>query len=407
MRQYLKLSWRNLWRNKRRTLITVASVFLAVLLAVCMRSLQKGTYANMTSNAVRFSTGYIQIHAKGYQDNRSINNSFEKGEMLDSVLTANSNVSLSVPRLESFVLASSGNHTKGVQVTGIIPELENKMNNISGRVTDGHYLTDGYDGLLVGDGIANYLGLRVGDTMVLLGQGYHGITAAAQFPVTGIFHFPDGRMNNALVYLSLHNARNLFAAPDLTTSMSLLLHDPARQQATVEQLRQALDSNQWEVLNWQTLNKELTQEIAGDNAGGIIMLFILYVVIAFGVFGTMLMMTMERSKEFAVMIAIGMRRSQLAILLFFETVFIGLLGISSGVAVALPVLLYFKINPVKITGTAAEMFIQFGLEPIMPASLDPYIFVNQGITVFLISFAASIYPLMYIGRFKILGALKK
>lgn len=406
MKQYLKLSWRNLWRNKRRTLITVASVFLAVLLAICMRSMQKGTYANMIGNAVRFSTGYFQVHAKGYWDKKSINNSFEQTDRLDSILAAEKNISLAVPRLESFVLASSGDHTKGVQVVGIDRELEDHMNNISGKVTKGHYLSDASDGLLIGDGIASYLGLKVGDTMVLLGQGFHGITAAGQYPITGVFHFPDDRMNNGLVYLSLHNAQELFAAYGRLTSVSMLLHDPRRLESTLTHVEKQLSSDEWEVMNWKTMNKALTQEIAGDNAGGVIMLFILYVVIAFGVFGTMLMMTMERRKEFAVMIAIGMRRSQLVILMLFETVFIALLGIFAGLVLALPVLVYFNINPVKITGTAAEMFEQFGIEPIMPASLDPQIFIDQGIIVFFIAFLAAAYPLAYIRRFGILNALR-
>ena len=118
------------------------------------------------------------------------------------------------------------------------------------------------------------------------------------------------------------------------------------------------------------------------------------------------MMTMERRKEFAVMVAIGMKRIQLVILLLVETVFIGILGIISGLVLAMPILVYFNVNPVQITGQAAEMFEQFGIEPIMPASLDPQIFISQGITVLAIAFVASIYPLMYVSRFKILEALK-
>ncbi len=76
MKQFVTLAWRNLWRNRRRTLITLASVLMAVVLAIAIRSLQKGVYGNMIGNAVRFSTGYIQVHAKGYWDDQTINNSF-------------------------------------------------------------------------------------------------------------------------------------------------------------------------------------------------------------------------------------------------------------------------------------------------------------------------------------------
>ncbi len=407
MKQYFKLAWRNLWRNKRRTFITLASVLLAVLLSICMRSMQKGTYANMIGNAVRFSTGYIQIHAKGYWDKPTVNNSFENNDKLINALTKNDNISLIIPRLETFVLASSGEHTKGVQIIGIDPEKENQMNGISKKIKQGSYFSKEVDGIIIGDGIANYLELSVGDTMVILGQGFQGITAAGQFPVIGIFHFPDDRMNNALVYLSIHSAQNLFAAPDRFTSISLMLNKPRQIEETKKNLENLLGTSNWEVMEWQTMNKALTQEINGDNAGGIIMLVILYVVIAFGVFGTILMMTMERRKEFAVMVAIGMNRFRLILILLLETFFIGIIGILSGLIISFPILVYFNLNPVKITGTAAQMFEQFGIEPIMPASLDPQIFINQGITVMIISLVASIYPLIYVKRFKILDALKQ
>lgn len=407
MKQYIKLAWRNIWRNKKRTLITLASIFLAVLLAISMRSMQKGTYANMIGNAVRFSTGYIQVHAKGYWDKPSINNSFEENDLLDSLLANNSNISLAVPRLESFVLASSGDHTKGIRVVGIDPGKENEMNSISGKITKGKYVTDEGNGILIGDGIADYLELNVGDTIILLGQGYQGLTAAGKYPVAGIFHFPDDRMNNLLAYLSMNTAQDLFSAYGRYTSVSIMLKNPNRLDETRHGLQAALGSEDWEVMKWQTMNKTLTQEIAGDNAGGIIMLFILYVVIAFGVFGTILMMTMERRKEFAVMVAIGMKRFQIIILLLYETVFLGLLGILSGLVLALPVLIYFNVHPVRITGDAAKTFEQFGIEPIMPASLNPDIFISQGVIVLLISFVASLYPLVYVSRFKILDSLKQ
>ena len=142
MQQFIKLAWRNLWRNRRRTLITLASVLMAVVLAIAIRSFQKGVYGNMIANAVRFSTGYIQMHAKGYWDDQSINNSFEPGASLEKALKKENNISLAVPRLESFALASSGPHTKGVEVIGIDPEKEDRMNDVSGKITQGKYFTN-------------------------------------------------------------------------------------------------------------------------------------------------------------------------------------------------------------------------------------------------------------------------
>jgi putative ABC transport system permease protein len=407
MKQFITIAWRNLWRNRRRTMITLASVLMAVVLAIATRSLQNGVYSNMTGNAVRFSTGYIQVHAKGYWDDQSINNSFADATSLTNILQQDKNISLFAPRLESFALASSGLHTKAVAVAGIDPAKENSMNGLAGKIVQGHYFNDNNGhGILIGDGLAKYLQLNLGDTLVLVGQGYHGITAAGQYPVQGLFHYPVEQLNNSMVFLTLADAQLFFGAQQRLTSVSLMLAQPKKIDITRNFLQKKLDSN-YEVMEWPAMNKTLVQEIQGDNAGGIIMLAILYLVVAFGVFGTILMMTMERKKEFAAMIAVGMRRSKLTVIVILETVFIGLLGIASGSIIILPVLLYFHKHPVLLTGAAAETYQQFGIEPVMPASLEPSIFLYQGLTVLCIAVLSAFYPLWYINRFPVAETLKQ
>ncbi len=185
-----------------------------------------------------------------------------------------------------------------------------------------------------------------------------------------------------------------------------MLNDPGNIGKTTAFLQHALDST-YEVMQWPEMNKSLVQEIQGDNAGGIIMLGILYLVVAFGVFGTILMMTLERKKEFAVMIAIGMHRVRLTVIIILETIFIGLLGIVCGSVLILPVLAYLHRYPIRLSGSAAQSYQQFGIEPILPASLDPYIFLYQGLTVLAIAIVSVVYPLWYINKFRIAETLKQ
>jgi len=407
MKQFVILAWRNLWRNRRRTFITLASVLMAVVLAIAIRSLQKGVYGNMISNAVRFSTGYLQVHANGYWDDQSINNCFTYDSSFSGIISGEKNISLFVPRLESFALSSSGPHTKGVGVIGIDPEKEDRMNGLAQKITEGRYFGPGSgQGVLVGDGLASYLELRLGDTLILLSQGYHGATAAGQYRIQGIFHYPLEQMNNTMVFLTLPDAQQLFGIPGGLTSVSIMLHNPGALNSTKHYLQKQLDST-YEVMDWSVMNKTLLQEIQGDNAGGIIMLGILYVVVAFGVFGTILMMTLERKKEFASMIAVGMHRLKLTGMILLETVFIGILGILSGCIIIFPILVYFHRHPVLLTGSAAETYQQFGIEPILPASLEPAIFLHQGITVLGIALLSAVYPLWYINRFPLAETLKQ
>src|SRR3990167_5791813 len=124
---FLKIAWLNIWRNKRRTLITTASVFFAVLLAILMRSVTSGVYENMIHNTVSYSSGYIQIHQKGYWDEQAIDNSFEENEKLNQLLLNNREVTHIMPRMETFAMASYADKTKGVLILGIDPDKEKRV----------------------------------------------------------------------------------------------------------------------------------------------------------------------------------------------------------------------------------------------------------------------------------------
>lgn len=405
MNTIIKIAWRNIWRNKRRTILTMFSIFLALVLALFTRSMQKGSYANMITNAVKLSTGYVQIHKNSYWENKSINKTFIETEKIKTAILKDKNITFSIPRLESFALASSGNKTKGSLIVGTNPQLENELNHYSKKIIKGSYLNDDDAAILVSDKLAEYLQLDVGDSLVLLGQGYHGITAAAEYPIKGIFHFPIPQLNNQLIIMPLKECQYFYASPERVTSISLMLKNPDEMNETISDLKKNLGDD-CEVLSWEEMNQEMVQAIQSDNIGGIIMLAILYMVIGFGVFGTVMMMTMERRKEFAVMIAVGMQKTKLVLMVIFETAMIGIVAIIAGLIVTYPMLLYLYHHPIALTGELAASMELFGAEPILPFSIKSGIFISQTYSVIAISVIAVIYPLSVLLRFKVLQAMR-
>ncbi|MDH3321353.1 MAG: hypothetical protein OEM04_00095, partial [Flavobacteriaceae bacterium] len=153
----LKIAWRNIWRNKRRTLITVASIMFALFFAIIMRGFQRGSYAKMKENAVESYTGYIQIHKKGYWEDKQINNVFSLDKTIIDQLASDERVHVVIPRLESFALASSGVSTKGVAVMGISPEKEDKMTKIKSYLQDGTFIDAADNAILIAEGLAAFL----------------------------------------------------------------------------------------------------------------------------------------------------------------------------------------------------------------------------------------------------------
>jgi len=406
MNTYFHLAWRNLWRNKRRTLIASASVFFAVFLALVMRSMQEGSYDYMVDASVSMYTGYIQVHAKEYWDKRSIDKSMELSTTKIAQIDSIKHITLVTPRLESFSLISYGNVTKVASVVGIDPEKENLMTDLKSKLITGQYLTDNSKDVMIAEGLAKSLKVEIGDSIVLYGQGYHGVTAAAQVQVEGIVKFTLPALNKSMVYLSLDYSQWLYSATNRITSLSLMI-DEASELDEVHYKVRSLFNEKYEVMTWPELMPELVQGIEVDNAGGIIMLGILYVVIGFGIFGTVMMMTAERTKEFGILISVGMKRWRLGFVSLLESLFLSFIGVVAGIIVSIPILYYFYENPIPLTGEMAELMLKFGLDPIVPFRFAPNIFVDQFLTVIFIAMISALYPLSFIRKLNPVKAIRK
>jgi len=406
MKTYLLLAWRNLWRNRRRTLIASASIFFAVIFALLMRSMQEGSYDYMVDASVSMYTGYIQVHAKDYWDKRSIDKSMKLSQTKICKIDSVKHVTLITPRLESFSLISYGNVTKVASIVGIDPELENEMTDLKNKLIFGKYLIENSKGVMIAEGLAKLLKVEIGDSIVLYGQGYHGVTAAAQVEVEGIVKFTLPALNKTMVYLSLDYAQWLYAAPNRVTSLSIMI-DQAKKINEVHLAVRNLFDEKYEVMMWSELMPELVQSIEVDNAGGIIMLGILYVVIGFGIFGTVMMMTAERTKEFGILISIGMKKWRLSFVSFLESLFLSFIGVLAGIIVSIPILYYLKQNPIPLTGEMANVMLKFGLDPIIPFRFAANIFVDQFLTVLVIAMISALYPLSYIRKLNPVKAMRK
>ncbi|MBU2445175.1 MAG: FtsX-like permease family protein [Bacteroidetes bacterium] len=406
MKLYFQLAWRNLWRNKRRTLIATTSVLFAVILSLITRSMQHGYYDYMIDSAVRLYTGYIQIHSKGYWENRSLDESMVLSESMIQKIRSFPKITTVTPRLETYSLISFQNATKITPVFGIDPVLEDSIIDLKKKIVKGEYLSINSEGMLIAEGLAKLLKVDVGDSVVIYGQGYHGVTAAAQIPIQGIVKFILPALNNATVYLSLPYAQWLYSAPERITSLSIMINNIGELEDTKEFLAMHF-SDKYEVMDWAELMPELVQGIEMDNASGIIMLFILYVVIGFGIFGTVMTMTAERIKEFGILVSVGMKKGKLILVAILETMFVSFIGAISGILVSIPLLYYFHVNPIYLTGETAEAILAFGFEPILPFSVKPGIFFAQVSVVFLIAMLSAIYPITVIRKLEPVKAMRK
>ncbi|MBT8302550.1 MAG: FtsX-like permease family protein [Maribacter sp.] len=403
----IKMAWRNIWRNKRRTIITIVSIVFAVILSSIMRSMQLGSYERMIDNSVRFYTGYIQVHKLGYWDEQGLDNAFSPPKGLQEQIESLEGVEAAVPRLESFALSSYGTRTKGAMVIGIDPEKEAHLTGVEQKITEGSMVGLNEPRVLIGAGLADYLNMKVGDTLVLISQGYHGVNAAGKYAVAGLVEFGLPQLTNQVVFMPLPAAQYFYGAEGLLTAMAVVTDQPKKVDGIREAILRDLDATAYEVMGWKTMMPELIQGIEIDNISGIIMLLLLYLVIGFGMFGTFLMMTKERLYEFGVMLSVGMHRSKLQLLIFSEIVMLAVIAVLTGFLVSLPLIGYYSKNPIALPDEYKTAFEKFGIEPIYAFSNEPIVFTSQAWVVFFMALVLSAYPLYKIWKIDPVTAMRE
>ena len=400
----LKLAWRNIFRNKRRSFITVSSVVFAVLFAVFMRSLQFGAYGHMLHNIVGSYLGYIQIHEKGFWEEKTIDNSFALEEV--EHLTLLDDVSYISGRVEGFALASYQEISKPVAILGINNTNPMQGVGMENKVIAGNYFSSVQEGILIAKGLQEIMQLSIGDTLVFLGQGYHGAIASGAYPIIGVLDLKTPELNKRTVVMHIGAAQELFVLPGLVTSALVGIPND-RWQETYATLNSTVDTASLEVMTWQEMLPELEQLISVDQAGGMFVLLILYSIIAFSLFGTVLMLAEERSFEYGVLVAIGMEKQKIIVVAVLETFIMAAAGIVAGLIVAFPFVLYFNLNPINLSGQMQEAVEKFGFEALIPTSLDPSIALTHASIIFLIVLVVNIYTFFKIKRLQPINAMRR
>ncbi len=368
-----------------------------------MRSLQFGAYDNMLKNIVGSYMGYIQIHNTDYWEEKSIDNSFLVSEVEDILDIPQ--VSYVDTRIEGFALASIKNKSKPVAMLGLDPVSESNHLNLDKKIIEGAYLSEDQQGLLVGKELKEILKVSVGDSLVFLSQGYQASFASGIMPIVGVIDLKSPELNKRTVILNKTLAQNFFGLENMATTAVIGFKDDHWEK--IEKLvKQKTKGRDLRVINWQQMVPELNKLIAVDKAGGTFVMLILYSIITFGLLGTIIMLTEERSFEYGVLISIGMAKKKLITVAYLETTIMAMAGVILGLIVAFPFALYFNINPINISGQMKEVVENFGFEALIPTSLDPKIAVQQATIVLILVLIVNIYPLLKIKNLEPVKAMK-
>ena len=391
----LKLAWRNIWRNKGRSVITIAAVMFCVIFAVVLRSFQVGVWENMIHEIVGNNFGYLQIHEDGFWADQSLDRTLDLGAVNSEELLAVDGVDRLIPRIESFSLLYHGSNTKGSLVMGIDPAVELPGLQLDDILLEGRSFSRDDSVIVVSEGLAKYFNVGLGDTLLFMGQGYHGATAYGAFPIGGIARMTNPELNKQLVLMPLQKAQYMYNCTDRATTLVVAVDKDSNYEAVGAALKGS-GAEGLEVLEWKELFPEIIQTIEVDMAGGRIFVTILYFIISFVLLGTVIMMVAERQREFGILVSIGMKKTKLAFVTLLENIMLIMGGAIVGMAVVKPVQFYFKYNPIDLSGQMKEAVEQYNFEPKLYTTTSFIINLNHGTIIFIIGVLVSLYAVVKI-----------
>lgn len=401
MDTFIRIAWRNIWKNKRRTVISIAAITFSVAITIFTIAMMDGSHDRMLENAIRQFTGYVQIHKKGYQDDPGLEKSFRVTPDLKRVLKRIPTIKSYTFRLQTGALAATRQTSAGAFLVGIKPDLEREVTVFDDKIISGEYIDDSQKRqCVVGSILARNLNLKVGSKLVLLTQGYDGSTGAFKFTVRGIFRTLSPEMNRNLVLISLKDARNLLRADELISSIAIMTPSHKEVRKTAQLLRSDLSGKGFEVLGWKELMPELVKLVTLDSISGYVMLGMLLLVVVFGVLSTILSSVLERTREFGIMLALGTRPHQVVFLVLTEAFLLTMVGMVFGLIIGLGLSIWKVYDPITLPAVTESAMKLYGLENKLFFKIYPFRMAVAAAVIVFTSLLFSIYPAWWASNLK-------
>ncbi len=400
-----RLAWRNLWRQPRRTWLTTGAMVFSNALLVFMMSLQFGMYDLMIDNTLKAVSGHMQVQAPGYVDDQKMRQAVSGIVPLAERLRSEIPEASIAARSQAFVLASSEERSYGIALYGVEPDFEPGVSSLAGLVDDGRFFEDSYASeIVIGATLARNLRVELGDELTILGSGRDGSFAAGVVEVTGIFDSGMPDLDRSIAEIPIGLFDDVFymngAGHQIVVNAPVIDDAPA----VLEQVR-SLVSDDVVVHDWDRLQPGLKQAIQADMSGAFFMYGVLVILVAFSVLNTQLMSVLERTREFGIVMALGLRPGRLGRLVLLETALMGIMGALLGALVGGLVTAYFSVNGLYIPGMD-EMAARFNLPPLMHPQITLLSLSAGPAIVFAFSILASLYPAIRLNWMRPVDAMR-
>ncbi|HMK85688.1 MAG TPA: FtsX-like permease family protein [Steroidobacteraceae bacterium] len=372
------LAWRNLWRRPQRTALSLASISIVAALLVFALSYQLAVYATMQESSLRILDGFAQIQPPGYADDPSIERTVAQGRTVAEAVTRIAGLRAAA-RVNAFAILTNGERSYGAAVVGVDPENEPRISSLAHAVRKGRYLEPSdEDAAVVGDTLARNLRLSLGARVTLLGGARDGSIAEDVLRVVGIYKSGVPELDQSLLQMPLSRAQETFGMADRANTIAVGGESLRAVNKALPSIRALGGRFGLSVLDWAALEPAMRDALALKYAISILLYLTMIAIVAFIILNTLLMSLLERTREFGVLLALGMRPGQIGRMVWMELLAMTLLGCLMGIAIGAGATLWFEQRGIAIPGLE-DLLAQFGLPPRLYPTLDlPSVLLGPG-----------------------------
>jgi len=405
-----KLAWRNLWKNRRRTLITMTMISVGFALALISLGVADGSHNQMIRNAVRLGSGNLTVEHEDYPDEPSNDKLVAEASALRDRIRGVPGIRNVSERIIVMGLIYTADNSAGVAILGVDPSSDMSRKTLEPEIIEGRYLKDDEKrGVLIGADMARRLKTSVGGKAVVTAQDASGQISSQLVRVRGIFRTGINEMDGYLAQVSLPLARALLGVSEGATQLAIFLENEKHQARIKEAIEPLVSVPKAAVFDWQEVMPDLVLFVQMDNAGAYIFMGIIMVVVALGILNTVLMSVLERTREFGLMVALGMDPRRLLALVVLETTLLSLVSLGVGAILGFGAHLYFAAHGLDMGFVSEEQLTMAGtvVDSVLYSELAPgRVLLLVGI-VFSVTLAVGIYPAIRASRVDPVRAITK
>lgn len=404
----IHIAWRNIWRNKRRTVVVLTAVVIGVWAMIIMGALMRGVADQFVRNGIATLTGHIQIHARGYREDPVIENSMtdplEVEEALAAVLPGDARW---CRRIRVNAIASNARHSSGLTLVGIEPEREKGISFVGEAVSGGRHLAPGdRDAIVVGKSLIEKFHTKLDYKLVLMSQDTDREIASRAFKIAGIYEAEMEATEKQFAFVAIEAARGMLKLRNAVSEYSVLFQNNEEADSAAGRLREILPADRYEVSTWKDLLPLVTAILRMYDWFIFLWFFIVFIAMGFGIVNTMLMAVFERIREFGLLKALGMKPRLIVREVLTETLFLLIIGLIVGNLCGLATVYWLSDRGIDLTAFSKGMEFA-GMARIIFPIIEMKDLLSANVVVVVLGLLVSCYPAVKAARFTPVEAMAR